>query len=245
MTTYLCQNCGNEFERKLRPGPKPKWCSNACSNYAYRRRNGLVKEWRKSTRATYVPTPDEIEWTLDRIPSRFGTWREALAWAAGFFDGEGTVGIGRDRRKDPDRPFRTIRLMLAQVDARPLIQFQAIVGIGGRVAIHTDASSRHAPCHRLQIQTFEYVQAIVAMMWNFLSPQKRDQYKICAKEMAEYFQEDRVWKGRLMDNTCVFCGKPAAARRLCNTHYHHWWLEQGNNRESYNAKRREEKQVQP
>jgi hypothetical protein len=49
----------------------------------------------------------------------------ACAYAAGFFDGEGTVFIAIDRgRKEARGPIYNMRVMASQVDRTPLIWFQ-------------------------------------------------------------------------------------------------------------------------
>ncbi len=93
--------------------------------------------------------------------------REELAWAAGFFDGEGHVGLAS----------RGLRASLTQCDPRPLHRFRAaVLGLGSisgplRVKGHDNWSPRWTWC----TQNFEGVQATVAMLWTFLSEPKRDQ----------------------------------------------------------------------
>ena len=101
------------------------------------------------------------------------TWREELAWSAGFFDGEGWVGaVDTPKQKRP--PFA--RLSVPQVDRRVLDRFRLAVGVGrvfgpyrnyggpGRQTRY-DFVAVHLP----------QVQAIIAMLWAFLSPVKRVQ----------------------------------------------------------------------
>ena len=53
-----------------------------------------------------------------------------LAWAAGFFDGEGYIGINSARRsRNMTRAF-TLVLSMANVDERPIRRFADIVGEG-------------------------------------------------------------------------------------------------------------------
>jgi hypothetical protein len=49
-----------------------------------------------------------------------------LAWAAGFFDGEGHIAIHRTR----DTSSFSLNLSMAQVDPSPILDFQEILGIG-------------------------------------------------------------------------------------------------------------------
>mgnify|MGYP001597965492 CR=1 FL=1 len=52
------------------------------------------------------------------------TREEEIAWAAGFFDGEGSVGVQRDRCGCA----RYLSLQIGQRDPRPLQRFQALFG---------------------------------------------------------------------------------------------------------------------
>jgi hypothetical protein len=56
------------------------------------------------------------------------TSNRELAWAAGFFDGEGHVGIST--QEEPSGTYRYPILIINQTDRRPLERFQHAVGIG-------------------------------------------------------------------------------------------------------------------
>ena len=96
------------------------------------------------------------------------TWREQLTLAAGFFNGEGCIGLYRGG------PYtRTPRISLSQKDPRELYRFLEIVGLGyiyhrpprrGLNKISDYTIGNHAP-----------VQAIIAMLWLGLSEAKREQ----------------------------------------------------------------------
>jgi hypothetical protein len=53
---------------------------------------------------------------------------QELAWAAGFFDGEGTVYLWNCRNNSGH--YRTLALSINQVDRRPLERFQTAVEVG-------------------------------------------------------------------------------------------------------------------
>src|SRR6266508_3519881 len=97
-----------------------------------------------------------------------------LAWAAGFFDGEGTVGCGH---MQPDkRPH--LHLSVSQADVRPLKRFQLAIGGFGRIRgpFYPNRALGHLgrkPMFQLQIGSFETIQATVAFMWRWLSEPKR------------------------------------------------------------------------
>lgn len=104
-----------------------------------------------------------------------------LAWAAGFFDGEGCTFIHNytDNRHSPKLMFS-----ISQVKPQVLVRF--------RKAVHNLAEIRGPfrnrkvqDIHRLDTSNFEKVQAIMAMLWKYLSDVKREQYK---KNVKLYLQ---------------------------------------------------------
>ena len=94
--------------------------------------------------------------------------REELAWAAGFFDGEGCtywnksgghIGLNVCQACTSGQPAETLQ------------RFRAAVGGLGKL-------NRKSPtAYALVVQNFEHVQAIIAMLWFWLSDRKREQYK--------------------------------------------------------------------
>lgn len=95
--------------------------------------------------------------------------REAIAWAAGFFDGEGcTSSDGQKLRKDGSI-YRNPRITITQANNPEVLdKFQKIFGLG-RVY------KRKNNIYTYQARGFEKTQAIIAMMWEFLGSPKREQ----------------------------------------------------------------------
>lgn len=101
-----------------------------------------------------------------------------LAWAAGFFDGEGWVGFHRWSPKNQRSPQTVIGLSLGQVHPEVLARFQkAVRGLGSINGpyIHKSMGSNNKPRWQYRVSGFERVQAIVAMLWPWLSSVKREQ----------------------------------------------------------------------
>ena len=102
-----------------------------------------------------------------------------LAWAAGFFDGEGSTFLNnRGARGRRWRP--TVRLGIGQTDVRPLERFKAAVGGLGTVRgpygpYQTSSYVMRTPRWQWDVQGIELTQAIIAMLWKWLSPPKREQ----------------------------------------------------------------------
>ena len=91
--------------------------------------------------------------------------REALAWAAGLYDGEGGLYFNPSGRG--------LCLQVAQGHPGILNRFQAAVGLGkvyGPYGVNQNMWYFRA-------RKFETVQAIFAMLWTFLSQPKQDQIR--------------------------------------------------------------------
>jgi hypothetical protein len=105
--------------------------------------------------------------------------REALAWAAGFFDGEGNIRYDDGRRAGKtDRS--NVTLQVQQIDPEVLHRFQrAVGGIGTVYGPYRRFDSRTGKEHSLQwqfsIQRYDQAQAAIVMLWPFLSSIKRAQ----------------------------------------------------------------------
>jgi len=107
--------------------------------------------------------------TLDARPERD---REIeLAWAAGFFDGEGSVSVRRDKR--PGRK-PTLQLDIEQVDPRPLRRFA--VGHTGSIVKREARAEGRRPIYRIAMGENRTLNTIGAL-WEYLSEPKREQYK--------------------------------------------------------------------
>lgn len=101
------------------------------------------------------------------------------AWAAGFFDGEGTVFCQtwepKPEHKQPNG-HASVRVALKQVEYAPIARFAAAVG-QGRVR-GPYARRRHAhnarPCHEWAVSG-KKAEAVLEMLMPLLSEPKREQ----------------------------------------------------------------------
>jgi hypothetical protein len=94
-----------------------------------------------------------------------------LAWAAGFFDGEGSAGAYFHRASKR----LSLDINVTQVDRRVLDRFQvALLGIG-RISRRIPSNPNARPIYTWHSRSFEGFQATMAMLWQFLSPVKRAQ----------------------------------------------------------------------
>ena len=103
-----------------------------------------------------------------------------LAWAAGFFDGEGSTLIRRQSRTPQ------IAVQVAQTDPRVLERFKTAVGsLGNITGPYRSKNARHKEKWSFSAASFEQAQAILAMLWKFLGPVKREQALAVLREYRE------------------------------------------------------------
>lgn len=125
-------------------------------------------------------------------PNRFvGTVnREELAWAAGFFDGEGSTYARKVKG------YAYLVLSVHQVELENLQKFQRALGMRGVINGPYGGPKRVSPIYQWTSCTFEDSQAVMAMLWPFLTTPKREQYKAALKTVKEnpfftYSKEDK------------------------------------------------------
>lgn len=101
--------------------------------------------------------------------------REALAWAAGFFDGEGCFYHGIRRRYGNSRggPYRWTETRMTQAHPEVLHRFAATVGLGRVYGPYAKKRPNHRPQWQYLAHGFHQTQAIIAMLWPWLGSVKR------------------------------------------------------------------------
>lgn len=108
-----------------------------------------------------------------------------LAWAAGFFDGEGTThGRVRTERPGKNGDTTTLHMKVAQVCREPLDRFHhAVRGLGKIYGPYntrvlygpTGKQYRCQPIWEWRISNWRDAQAAYTLLWKYLSPPKRAQ----------------------------------------------------------------------
>ena len=94
--------------------------------------------------------------------------REELAWAAGFFDGEGHAGL---------TPNKVPVLTVANTDEALLQRFHAaVLGLGKLYGPYSRHKKNHKDYWKWQITNFEHAQAVAALLWSFLGAYKKNRY---------------------------------------------------------------------
>ena len=100
--------------------------------------------------------------------------REELAWAAGFFDGEGSLSCSGGKRAGH------LRVDVSQIEPTTLRRFQAAIGGLGNVYGPWQRSRPERPCqpiYKFQIGSSSGTFSMIALLWQFLSEPKRVQIK--------------------------------------------------------------------
>lgn len=107
--------------------------------------------------------------------------REELAWAAGFFDGEGcALAING----------KYLRLTVTQTGYYApalLMRFKKAVGEIGAIYGPIQVPKKHAAKWNYQVDTFEKAQVVVAAIWTWLGPRKRDQIALALAAVGKHY----------------------------------------------------------
>jgi|SRR3989304_4224767 len=93
-----------------------------------------------------------------------------LAWAAGFFDGEGHTGAFKRKQG-----FWDLNLTVAQSRTEPLLRFSAAVHGMGRIYGPYRYGGQRGPFWQWRATSFADAQAVFCLLWPFLSRPKREQ----------------------------------------------------------------------
>lgn len=96
--------------------------------------------------------------------------REELAWAAGFFDGEGCTSLHRGNPRSP-RPV----ISIGQVGTECLERFKAAVFGIGNILPRQSKCKPEPGAYVYVAARFVEVQAVICLLWNYLSTPKRRQ----------------------------------------------------------------------
>lgn len=111
-----------------------------------------------------------------------------LAWVAGFWDGEGSTTGGLDKRPQLRAPRRRVQLQLSQAGEDGLIvlqRFQRAVGGLGHITGPYMHRLSTKPVYRWGTTGLEVVQAVIAMLWPYLSEPKRAQAVLRLTQLTE------------------------------------------------------------
>jgi hypothetical protein len=101
---------------------------------------------------------------------------------AGFFDGEGTIGV----EGDPRRPAVTMEIPQASLTTVPetLVRFRRIVGAGNLSGPRIVPSPwSKLPQYRWQLKRFGEIERVVALLYPYADIVKREQMIRCLEHV--------------------------------------------------------------
>jgi hypothetical protein len=129
-----------------------------------------------------IPQRKDLLWLAER-----GRTVE-LAWAAGFFDGEGSIFVNHKRTPGGTTGrIYTIHspcLSISQVDVRPLERWANAVGGRRPTGPYKPRSAKSNPYYRWDAMGRPSVHAIIVQIWDFISEPKREQIQRIWDELA-------------------------------------------------------------
>jgi hypothetical protein len=106
--------------------------------------------------------------------------REALAWAAGFFDGEGSVHVAYSKRRSDDTFYYYPQVGISQsgdIGDEPLRKFYQAVGIPAKIyGPYRPAKNQKLVRWVYEASGLEKVQKIADLLWPFLGTVKRNKF---------------------------------------------------------------------
>ena len=129
--------------------------------------------------------------------------REELAWAAGFYDGEGSTGLNKYTtvgKKGKRRGYwkRYPTMTIAQTgNGEELHRFNFAVGNIGKVygpygPYGTNKQNKQS-YFQFHVNGFEKVQAVTAVLWKFMCSAKRNQ----SEDVLRRYLDQPNYKGEL------------------------------------------------
>lgn len=132
-----------------------------------------------------------------KIKADLSKWdSHELAWAAGFFDGEGNLYARNTYIANKHTHNLGIVLHIPQVDPRVLHRFKAAVLDIGTVSLRGFTPKGNQKTQWLyRTQSFEGCQAVCSLLWKYLSPVKKDQIEAQFYHYHKENQSNIKWRG--------------------------------------------------
>jgi hypothetical protein len=106
-----------------------------------------------------------------------------LAWAAGFFDGEGSTMVARCKPKAVE--YYYFRLSVGQTNPETLERFQRAVGGMGAISGPRLRKDGRKPFWQWQLTGQKGIE-VMEQLWPYLSEEKRNQYVRARAEIREH-----------------------------------------------------------
>jgi hypothetical protein len=127
-----------------------------------------------------------------------------LAWAAGFFDGEGSTFLQKPEKTRPDAP-STVKMSISQVCKGNLVRWQAAVGEGSITGPYQQHGLNARPHWKLDVASGR-VKATLDKLWPYLGEEKK-------RQADAALANGRVARGLLRDRDVCIHGHPMKASK--------------------------------
>lgn len=133
-----------------------------------------------------------------------------LAWAAGFFDGEGSICCSfRAGRAE-------ISFSVSQSDRRPIDRFHKVIKVGSVRGPYAQRYVNGKPYYIYSVSTHSRIQAVVAMLWRWLSEPKREQVTRAIQSILPTLQKSFEYNSRIADLRAEYvklkCGRKSVPK---------------------------------
>ena len=109
-----------------------------------------------------------------------------IPYVAGLIEGEGCIAFWTQKtgRSGFRKNYPAVSLRISMTDKEPLEQICRILGFGN--VRGPFPKGRHKPAYKLEFAKFEEVQAIIALIWKWLSPRRKARAAFALKEIAAW-----------------------------------------------------------
>ena len=115
--------------------------------------------------------------------------RERLAWAGGFFSGEGCCHISTNTY---GRKRKYLRLTVVNTSKQALDRFYGSIGrLGGMNEVPYQRGN-YKPTYQWRVANFEEAQQVICLLWIFLSEEKKHDAKTSLKQCLQSYQAKPV-----------------------------------------------------
>lgn len=103
-----------------------------------------------------------------------------LSWAAGLFEGEGSIHICSSRKR-----YKQLRAKVNMIDRDVIYRFAKILGFG-RIHVVKPRQSHHKKQWSWMTTHYEEVQWLVILFWKYFGRRRRAQAKRTLRDMRRY-----------------------------------------------------------
>lgn len=126
-----------------------------------------------------------------------------LAWAAGFFDGEGNVCFSDTDKKRAPR----ILAQIAQVNRSPLDRFAKIVGMGNVTGPYEPKTKNSRPYYKWSVDNLKRVSELYELVGPWLDADKTDAFKFALSKYNEWAEDPKCIHSHSLElvNTKYVC----------------------------------------